>query len=193
MKQLFASALAATLLHITPTVILVKRPDAVRQLLPSADQFFMRDIHLSKGDVDRLGKDAENWSPPDDELTFYVGKSGGKDVGTLEFIRVDTPHGPIEVAVGFSEDHTVRGVIVTKATTETKPWVVEALEAGLTEHYRGLKPTDKPEGAVAIKAKLGDLPAFMAHLVDEGVLRAMVAYRDFYATSARLSYGAATQ
>jgi hypothetical protein len=190
MKLFLASALAATLFHITPTVVMVKRPDAVRQLLPGADQFFMRDVHLSKSDADRVGKDAGDWNPPDGTLTFYIGKEGGKDVGALEFIRVDTPHGPIEVAVGFGEDHTVRGVIVTKATTETKPWVVEALEAGLTDHYRGLKLTQTPDGSDAIKPKVGELPAFIAHLVDMGVLRAMVAYRDFFTTSGNLSDGA---
>jgi len=186
MKQVLASALIATLLHITPTVVLVKRTDAVKQLLPDAEQFFMRQLHLSKTDGDKLGKDADNWSPPDGELTFYIGKESGKEVGVIEFVRVDTPHGPIEVAVGFGMDRTVRQVIVTKATTETKPWVLEALGANLTGTYRGLKLTDTPDGADVIKAKTGDLPVFIAHLIDQGVFRAIVAYRDFYATSGHM-------
>jgi hypothetical protein len=186
MKQLLAGALLVALFHITPTVILVKRTDAVKQLLPDAEQMFMRDVHLSKGDADRLSKDAADWSPPDDELTFYIGKVDGKPVGVIEFIRVDTPHGPIEVAVGFDEHQTVHRVIVTKATTETKPWVLEALGAGLTDSYRGMKPTDIPHGSESIKGKVGDPAIFITNLIDQGVLRALVAYRDFYASSGNL-------
>ena len=163
-----------------PTVVLVKRPDAVKQLLPGADRFFAREYHLSDRDAHRLHEDAHDWSPEDGVLTFYVGKQGGSDVGALEFIRVDTPHGPLEVSVGFAPDRTVRGVLVTKATVETRPWVLAALEAGLTEHYRGLKVTDAPNAAAALKGKVGELPDYMAHHVDEGVARALAAYRDFY-------------
>jgi hypothetical protein len=179
MKQLLASAVAAALLHITPTVVLVKRPDAVTQLLPGADQFFARELHLSSQDAHRL-HEAVDWSPEDGVLTFYVGKQAGAEVGALEFLRVDTPHGPLEVAASFTPQRIVRGVIVTKVTVETKPWVLSALQAGLTDHYRGLKLTDAPTGAAAIKGKVGDLPDFMAQEVDKGVRRALVAYGDFY-------------
>src|SRR6266699_1270579 len=73
-------------------------------------------------------------------LVFYGGTAGSTSVGALEFVRVDTPHGPIEVAVGFTPQGAVRGVVVTKATVEMKPWVLEAVAAGLTDHYRGLRP-----------------------------------------------------
>jgi len=179
MRQLLASAVAAALLHISPTVILVKRPDAVKQLLPGADRFLARELHLSAHDAHRL-HEVVDWSPEDGVLTFFVGKEAGKDVGTLEFVRVDTPHGPLEVAVGFTPERTVRGVIVTKATVETKPWVLAALAAGLCERYRGLKPGDAPAGAAAIKAQVGELPDYMGQQVDKGVTRALVAYRDFY-------------
>ena len=179
MKQLLASAVAAALLHISPTVILVKRPDAVKQLLPGADGFVARELHLSSSDAHRL-HEVLDWSPENGVLTFYVGKEAGSEVGALEFVRVDTPHGALEVAASFTPQRTVRGVIVTKVTVETKPWVLAALQAGLTEHYRGLKPTDTPNGAAAIKGHVGDLPDFMAQQVDRGVARALVAYREFY-------------
>lgn len=168
-----------TALHITPTVILVKRPDAVAQLLPSADQFFARELHLSAADAHRLHV-AVDWSPGDGVLTFYSGRRADVEVGVLTFIRVDTPHGPVEVAVGFGPDRSIRGVVVTKATVETRPWVVEALRAGLTDHYRGLKPADAPAGGAAIKTRVGELAGYIAHEIDKGVARALVAYRDFY-------------
>ncbi len=39
MKTLLLGAVTAALLHITPTVVLVKRQDAVNRLLPGADQW----------------------------------------------------------------------------------------------------------------------------------------------------------
>ena len=54
MNKLILGAVAAALLHITPTVILVKRPKAVQTLLPDATDFFVREAHLSDADARRL-------------------------------------------------------------------------------------------------------------------------------------------
>src|SRR6266496_994734 len=130
MNLLLRGAAIAAVLHITPAVVLVKRPDAVQALLPGADTYLARDVHLSDPDAHRL-HELVDWSPEDGVLTFYSGKAGTTGVGALTFVRVDTPHGPIEVAVGFTPRGAVRGVIVTKATVEMKPWVLEAVGAGL--------------------------------------------------------------
>jgi hypothetical protein len=179
MNARFACAALTALLHITPTVILVKRPDAVAQLLPGADQFFAREFHLSAQDAHRL-HEAVDWSPDDGVLAFYSGKRAGQVVGVLTFVRVDTPHGPLEVAVSFGTDHAIRGVVVTKATVETKPWVVEALQAGLAESYRGLRPTELPAASTAIKPRAGAMAVYIAQEVDKGVARALAACREFY-------------
>lgn len=181
MKTIILSALTAVLLHITPTVILVKRPDAVAQLLPGAERFAAREIHLSSADSHRL-HDAAGWEPADGLLTFYLGKQGEQITGVLLFVRVDSPHGPLEVAVGFNERGAIRGVEVTKATVETKPWVTEALRAGLTEQYRGLTVGDgqAPGGAEKVKPHVGAMPGYMAELVDKGVMHAGTAYRLFF-------------
>lgn len=179
MKTLLLGAVSAALLHITPTVVLVKRPDAVARLLAGADQFAAREIHLSSGDSHRL-HDAAGWEPADGVLTFYVGKRQNQVVGVLLFMRVDSPHGPLEVAVGFDSAGTIRGVEVTKATVETKPWVVEALRAGLADQYRGLAVGHAPAGAEKVRDRVGAMPAYMAELVDKGVAHAAAAYRLFY-------------
>ncbi len=179
MTRLIAGAALAALLHITPTVTLVKRPECVKALLPGAGTFFAREVHLSHADAHRLHQ-AVDWSPADGVLTFYTGRAGDQAVGALLFVRVDTPHGPVEVAVGFNGGGRIGGVVVTKATVETKPWVLEALQAGLTDHYKGLKPGDAPGGAAALKDKVGSLPAYMAAQVDRGVARALAAYGAFY-------------
>ncbi len=179
MKTIILGAVAAALLHITPTVVLVKRQDAVNRLLPGADQFAARELHLSSADSKRL-HDAVGWEPPDGVVTFYVGKHQDQVSGALIFMRVDCQHGPLELAIGFDPRGTVRGVEVTKATVEMKPWVLEALRAGLTDAYRGLGPEQPPAGAEQVKPKIGAMPGYMAELIDKGVMHAAAAYRLFY-------------
>src|SRR5438876_142198 len=81
-------ATIAAVLHITPAVVLVKRPDAVQALLPGADAYFAREVHLSTPDAHRLHK-AVDWSPEDGVLTFYVGRTGSA-AGTTRRMRL--PH-----------------------------------------------------------------------------------------------------
>ena len=181
MNWLIRAAVVAALLHITPAVVLVKRPDAVQALLPGADTYFAREVHLSAADAHRL-HEVVDWSPEDGVLAFYTGKTGATVVGALEFVRVDTPHGPIEVAVGFTPEGRIRGVIVTKATVEMKPWVLEAVSAGLPDRYRDLKAGDTPRGAaeLAEAGRAGNLAVYIAGEVDKGVTRALAAYGAFY-------------
>src|SRR5467141_3319216 len=179
MNFLMRAAVIAALLHITPVVVLVKRPDAVQTLLPGADAYVASEVHLSAKDAHRLHEGVD-WSPEDGVLVFYGGTAGTTSVGALEFVRVDTPHGPIEVAVGFTPQGAVRGVVVTKATVETKPWVLEAVAGGLTNHYRELKPGEAPRGAAALTGHAGSLAQFIAGEVDKGVARALAAYGTFY-------------
>src|SRR2546422_11731338 len=100
MNFLIRAAAIAALLHITPVVVLVKRPDAVRALLPGADAYVAREVHLSATDAHRL-HEAVDWSPEDGVLMFYGGTAGSTSDGALEFVRLHTPHGPIEAAGGF--------------------------------------------------------------------------------------------
>lgn len=179
MKALVLGAAAAALLHITPTVVLVKRQDAVARLLPGAEQFTARELHLSSSDSRRL-HDAVGWEPPDGIVTFYVGKRQAQMTGALVFMRVDCQHGPLELAIGYDPSGTIRGVEVTKATVEMKPWVVEALRAGLTDSYRGITTQQEPAGAEIVKPHIGAMPAYMAELIDKGVMHANAAYRLFY-------------
>jgi len=179
MKTVLLGAAAAVLLHITPTVVLVKREDAVNRLLPGADNFAARELHLSSADSKRL-HDAVGWEPPDGVVTFYVGKHQDQAIGALVFMRVDCQHGPIELGIGFDPRGTVRGVEITKATVEMKPWIIEALRAGLTDAYRGLALDQAPAGAEKLKPRVGAMPGYMAELTDKGVMHAAAAYRLFY-------------
>jgi len=171
--------LVTALLHITPTVVLVKRPDAVAAVLPDARTFVARELHLSEADAHRLHQ-AVAWSPEDGVLTFYTGRAGDVVAGALTFVRVDSPHGPVEIAVGFEPHGSIRKVVVTKATVETKPWVLEAVRAGLTGTYEGMQAGATPDGAGVIRATVGSMPVYMAERVDMGVARALAAYGAFY-------------
>lgn len=182
MNLLLRVAMATALLHITPVVVLIKRPTAVQTLLP-ADTYLQRDLHLSDGDAHRM-HEVVDWSPEDGVLTFYLGRTGSRTVGALQFVRVDTPHGPIEVAVGFTPEGAIRRVLVTKATVEMKPWVLDAEAAGLLGSYAGLKPGESAAGAAAIAGKSSKLAEYVSGEVDKGVTRALTAYRLFYRPAA---------
>jgi hypothetical protein len=179
MKNLFLGATMAALLHITPTVILLKRQDAVARLLPGADQFTERQLHLSSADSRKL-HDAVGWEPPDGLVTFYIGRRQDQTIGALMFMRVDCQHGPLELAIGYEPNGTIRGVEVTKATVEMKPWMLEALRAGLTDEYQGMAVAQSPNAAEKVKPHVGAMPGYMAELVDKGVMHADAAYRLFY-------------
>src|SRR5256714_2826446 len=120
MNFLIRAAAIAAMLHITPSVVLVKRPDAVQALLPGADAYVAREVHLSGTDAHRLHETVD-WSPEDGVLVFYGGTAGSTSVGALEFVRVDTPHGPIEVAGGFPPPGARRGGVGPTGTPGRKP------------------------------------------------------------------------
>src|SRR5438309_203089 len=72
MNFLIRAAAIAAMLHITPIVVLVKRSDAVQALLPGADAYVAREVHLSGTDAHRLHETVD-WSPEDGVLVFYGG------------------------------------------------------------------------------------------------------------------------
>src|SRR5256885_13954521 len=95
MNFLVRAAAIAALLHITPVVVLVKRPDAVRALLPGADAYVAHEVHLSATDAHRL-HEAVDWSPEDGVLLFYAGTAGSAAGGALGVGRGGTPPGAPE-------------------------------------------------------------------------------------------------
>src|SRR2546422_11210442 len=124
MNLLMRVAAIAMMLPITPAVVLVKRPDAVEALLPGADAYTARDVHLSDVDAHRLHV-AVDWSPEDGVLTFYKGKAGSVLVGALEFVRVDTPHGPIDrksTRLNSSHGYISYAVFCLKKKKQTPQW-----------------------------------------------------------------------
>lgn len=134
--------------HPSPTVVLVRQTDAIRTSLPGATQFFVRTVTIGKDDLAQIRQDID-FSPEDPTIKFFLGKGAdGTPTGVVLFPQVNSQHGPLEVALTINPDGTVAGVMVTKATTETKPWVLEAVGSGMLKACHGMKYGDDLSGLV---------------------------------------------
>jgi len=106
MNFLIRGAAIAALLHIHTRGRAGQTSGRRAGATAGADAYVAREVHLSAADAHRL-HEAVDWSPEDGVLVFYGGMAGSTSMGALEFVRVDTPHGPIEVAVGFTPQGAV--------------------------------------------------------------------------------------
>lgn len=167
--------------HITPTVVLHKQADVIRTTLPAAS-YFVRTVDLGKAELRRIKEDG-GFKPEDTEFKFFYGKDGsGEMQGVVLFPQVNTQHGPLEVGVTLSPEGRVTKVTITKATVETKPWILKAVKAGLTRGFVGMKPGDDPARALDAldRKRLGEMPYFMAETAARAVGRGLVLYRDLF-------------
>jgi hypothetical protein len=171
--------------HPTPKVVLVKHADFIRQTLPGARQYFVRTVSIGQQDLAAIRK-ASDFTPADPDVQFYLGqKEGGAAVGAVLFQQVDTPHGPLEVGLTFGPDGKVAHTMVTTATVETKPWVQEAIAAGLMDKFVGMRQGDDPRKALqSLDGKVGGMPEYMAELIATAVGRGLVLYATLYKESA---------
>jgi hypothetical protein len=166
--------------HPTPTVTLVKKADVIRQALPGARQFFLRSVTIGKRDLETLRREAD-FTPENPAVEFYVGKdAGGEAAGVVLFPQVNSTHGPIEVGLAIGPDGAISSATVTKATVETKPWVKQALEAGLMKGFRGIRQPGDANQALDGVSGLRPMPRFMAELITAAVGRGLVLYRTLY-------------
>jgi hypothetical protein len=172
----------ATRRHITPTVVLEKQADMIRTTVPGATQFFLKTVSIGKGDFDRI-RTQGGFEPEEDQVKFYYGQdAGGQLAGVVVFPQVNNQHGPLEVGLSMNPDGTIRQAVVTKATVETKPWVLTAVKAGLMQRFQGMGPGDDPSTALQglSKAELGEMPYYMAGVTAQAVKRGLVLYGVLY-------------
>lgn len=185
----FSLALGAAMLgaaaHPSPKVVLVKHADFIRQTLTGARQYFVRTVDIGKQDLAAI-RQASDFTPDDPDVQFYLGQGdGGAPVGVVLFQQVDTPHGPIEVGLGFGPDGAIARAMVTAATVETKPWVLEAVGSGFMGRFTGMRQGDDPRKALGgVDGKLRGMPQYMAELIATAVGRGMVMYSTLYKPSA---------
>ena len=164
--------------HPTPTVVLVKQTDLIRTTLDGAKQFFVRKVTIGKDDLARIRQEVD-FSPEDPDLSFYLGKmEDGKLRGVVFFPQVNTVHGPIEVGLTMNSDGTVASAVVTKATVETKPWVEEAVAAGLLKRFQGMRYGDDVKRALGqlSPGQIGQMPYWEAQVITTAVHHGLVLY-----------------
>jgi hypothetical protein len=175
-----AAAAGPTEPHITPTVEMVPLSQAVRRLLPGATQFFLRDVRMSRQQVARVDS-LVGWVPEEKEVKFYIGRDEGRDLGSVEWIKVDSRHGPVAVAVCFTPDGALDGVIVTHATEETVNWVKEVIGAGLLDQFPGKTLATLDDALQSVRDRVGRMPAYMGEVITRGVARATALRQAAYA------------
>ena len=180
-----STALLGAAAHPSPKVVLIKHADYIRQTLAGAKQYFVRTVDIGKQDLAAI-RQKSNYTPDDPDVQFYLGQGdGGAPVGVVLFQQVDTPHGPLEVGLTFGPDGRIAHAVVTTATVETKPWVQEAVAAGLMEGFTGMREGDDPRKALdRVRGKLGGMPEYMAELIATAAGRGMVLYGTLFKEAA---------
>lgn len=175
--------------HVTPTVILHKQVDVIRATLPGAQHYFVRDVKIGRDDLARL-KHAADFEPEDPTFKFYYGTDGqGNVVGVVLFPQVNTQHGPLEVGLTIGPDGAIARAVVTKATVETKPWVLAAERAGLMPAFTGMRFGSDPAQALANISEhaIGAMPYFYAKVTARAVNRGLALYQILFAKGKQTS------
>ncbi len=166
---------SSSLAHITPMVHLVKHNEAVRSLLPGSQQFFVKTVKVGQEERKRI-REAAQWTPDLDAYKFYYGKdSSGSIVGDVLLITVNSRHGPLALAVGFSTRNTVTRVIVTDVGVESVAWVRKILATGILDRFAG--KNERTVSAVLTeisKREVGRMPYYFAEIITKAVARAAV-------------------
>jgi len=169
--------------HITPTVELVKQADVIRQSLPGAKHYFVHKVTIGRDDLKRIRAEV-TFKPEDPEYKFFLGKDGdGHPLGVVLFPQSNTQHGPLEVGLTIGPDGRIARAVATKATVETKPWVLKAVHAGLMDRFVGLRHGDDPEQALEglSRDELGAMPYYFARVAADAVKRGLAVYDALYA------------
>jgi hypothetical protein len=118
-----------------------------------------------------------SWVPEDKEVRLFIGRDAeGNAVGSVLFMKSDSRHGPVRLAVGFDTSGNVSRVIITHATEETVPWVREVMNAGLLEEYSGRAEATVAGALDGLEGRLGAMPRYMGEVVTRGVHRAAALY-----------------
>ncbi len=159
-------------------IVLAKEGEVISNSLPTATNYFVKEIPLGQRDRAKI-KAQGNFTPQESLLKFFYGKdAGGTLVGAVLFLKMETQHGMIEVGVALKPGGTVSNVVVTKATTETKPWIEAAESAGITKDLIGLG-TDSANDPLknVSESAIGAMPYFAAQVMATAAVRAVIYYQ----------------
>ncbi len=171
--------------HITPTVVMKKQADVIRSSLPGATQFFVKSVKIGQDDYRQLSEGGVRLD--EQEMKFYYGKNAsGAIQGIVLFPQINTQmHGPLEIGLTLAPDGTVRSVVATKATVETKPWVQAAEATGILPRFVGMKPGASTVSALQniSKQSAGDMPYYMAGQIARAVSQGLTLYKTLYSSA----------
>jgi len=171
--------------HITPTVELRKQADVIRQSLPGAQHYFVRRVTIGRQDLERIRAEV-SFKPEDPEYKFFLGRDDGdRVIGVVLFPQSNTQHGPLEVGLTMTPDGRIARVVATKATVETKPWVLRAVRSGFLDAFVGMRHGDDPAKALEGLSRddLGAMPYYFAQVTVDAVKRGLAVYDALYAGS----------
>lgn len=181
-----AVAAAVTMLlpafHITPTVVLRKQADVIRETLPHASAYFVRTVEIGRAELETIRREGD-FTPDDPTVKFFLGRGGNGDLaGVVLFPQTNTQHGPFEVGLTIGPDGAIAHAVVTKATVETKPWVVKALRAGLMDGFTGVKEPARAMDALNALSEddVGQMPYYVARVIAGTVRQGLILYRTLY-------------
>ena len=178
--RIFAAALTAALTsasvvvgaHITPVVTMRKQADVIRETLPDAVSYEATTVDLGKSELQKIVQQA-HYTPDVEHVKFYSGRDqNGRAVGTVVFPQVDTQHGPLEVGVTINPAGAITSALVTRATAEMKPWVLDVERSGVLSQLKGETAGD-PLRRIT-DGKLGGMPGYMADVIATATYRALV-------------------
>ena len=82
----------------------------------------------------------------------------------------------------MTPDGKIANAAVTTATVETKPWVEEAIAAGLLQQFKGMSYGDSVETALRTPRleQAGGMPRYEAEVITTAVHHGLVLYHDLY-------------
>jgi hypothetical protein len=163
----FALALEA---HVSPTVVLVRRGDFVKDSLSGASRFFEKT--LSAPAIAAVRADT-GWTPSGEDAKVYVGREGsGRLIGSVVFLWIPSQHGPLSLGVAFSPDGKIRRATVLEVGTEPLAWVRPLLVDGSLGGVEGLALTQAPDPSRIGSSTAGAMSRYYAKVIAEGIARA---------------------
>lgn len=163
----FALALEA---HVSPTVVLVRRGEFVKESLPGATKFFEKTLGAAA--IAAVRADT-GWTPSGEDARVYVGREGGgRLVGSVVLLWMPSQHGPLSLGVAFSPDGKIRRATVLEVGTEPLAWVRPLLVEGSLPDVEGLALSQAPDPARIGPSTAGAMSRYYAKVIAEGIARA---------------------
>lgn len=175
---LLLSSISVARAHITPMVHLIKHNEAIKTLLAGGQSFFVKNVKIGQKELGDI-RSAAHWTPDLSSYRFFYGKdSAGNLIGDALLISVNSKHGPLTLAIGFTSQNLVTAVLVTDVGIEPLPWIRRLMNKKFLDRFAG-----KGEGQVTevlkevSKKELGSMAYYYAKVIAKGVSRALVLQR----------------